>query len=66
MHYAFLLAADKNGSIELDSVLVLHRRQMMPYFLYKMMSASDDEATVREYAQFVGKTCAARMLLYRA
>ena len=26
---------------------------------------ADDEQEVKEYAQYVGKTCAGRMLLYR-
>ena len=59
-------AADKDGDIDLSSVLVLHKRQMMPYFVYRMMNSDkDDDATVTQYAKFVGKTCAQRMLLYR-
>ncbi|GFO24303.1 Arginyl-tRNA--protein transferase 1 [Plakobranchus ocellatus] len=52
-------AEDKNKDVDVNQVLVLHRRKVLPYALYKLMnSEASDEATVKEYAGFVGKTCA--------
>ncbi|ELT94595.1 hypothetical protein CAPTEDRAFT_178555 [Capitella teleta] len=60
-------AGDAEGSVDLASVLVLYKRQAMPYSFYRMLnSEADDEAEVKEYATFAGKKCAARMLLYRS
>ena len=57
---------DKNKDIDINQVLVLNSRKVLPYALYKMMnSQASDEETVKEYAGFVGKTCAERMFLVR-
>ena len=66
----FLLPEDEDGKIDIDRVLVLHARQAMPYEVYKAIKAmvrpdSNDQEEVKEYAQFAGKTCAQRMLLFR-
>ncbi|KAK3770372.1 hypothetical protein RRG08_028270 [Elysia crispata] len=59
-------AVDKNKDIDINQVLVLNSRKVLPYALYKMMnSQASDEETVKEYAGFVGKTCAERMFLVR-
>ncbi|XP_005097396.1 arginyl-tRNA--protein transferase 1 isoform X1 [Aplysia californica] len=58
---------DKDKDVDLNQVLCLHQGTMLPYAFYKMMkkSKTPDEDEVREYAGFVGKTCAERMLLVR-
>ncbi|KAH9507257.1 Arginyl-tRNA--protein transferase 1 [Bulinus truncatus] len=59
-------AEDKDKDFDVNQVLVLHKGNMLPYGFYKMMkSRSTDEDEVREYAGYVGKTCAERMLLVR-
>lgn len=59
-------AEDKNKNIDLNQVLVLNNRKVLPYALYKMLNSdASDEETVKEYASFVGKTCAERMFLVR-
>ena len=61
------LTVDEDSNIDMQSVLVLTMRQKMPYFIYRSLRPDKgDEAEVREYAGFVGRTCAQRMLLYRA
>ncbi|KAK2190729.1 hypothetical protein NP493_71g00004 [Ridgeia piscesae] len=58
---------DDDSKIDIKSVLVLTMRQRMPYFIYKSLRPdTNDEAEVKEYAGFVGRTCAERMMLYRA
>ncbi|XP_059153504.1 arginyl-tRNA--protein transferase 1-like isoform X2 [Physella acuta] len=57
---------DKNKDIDVDQVLVLHKGTMLPYSFYKSKkSRGSDEDEVKEYATYVGKTCAQRMLLVR-
>lgn len=58
---------DENGIITLDNVLVLYRRSIMTFKQYKDIKKQQNtkEDVVKEYAGFVGKTCAERMLLYR-
>ena len=66
----YLSTEDEGGKIDLDRTLILHARQAMPYEVYKAIKSMirpdfNDEDEVKEYAQFVGKICAERMLLYR-
>nr|KAG5696778.1 hypothetical protein BaRGS_012801 [Batillaria attramentaria] len=57
---------DVNGNIDIDRVLVLHDREAMPYEVYRFMNRqARDEEEVKEYATFVGRKCAERMLLFR-
>ncbi|KAK7483279.1 hypothetical protein BaRGS_00025446 [Batillaria attramentaria] len=57
---------DVNGNIDIDRVLVLHDREAMPYEVYRFMNRqARDEEEVKEYAAFVGRKCAERMLLFR-
>ncbi|XP_048771474.2 arginyl-tRNA--protein transferase 1-like isoform X2 [Ostrea edulis] len=59
---------DEDGNLELDEVMVLHRRMMMSYGQYKQLNPQRKESqdtAVRKYAGFVGQDCARRMLLYR-
>ncbi|GFR87448.1 arginyl-tRNA--protein transferase 1 [Elysia marginata] len=59
-------AEDKNKDIDVNQVLVLNSRKVLPYALYKMLNTdASDEESVKEYAGFVGKTCAERMFLVR-
>ncbi|KAG5831384.1 hypothetical protein ANANG_G00303180 [Anguilla anguilla] len=52
---------------DLDRVLVLHRRAVMPYAAYaRKRRGPSDEREVEQYARLVGQACAERMLLYRA
>ena len=47
--------------------MVLHKRQAMPYLIYRAISpGAEDEEEVKQYAGYVGKKCAERMLLYRS
>uniref|UniRef100_A0A2C9JLZ4 Arginyl-tRNA--protein transferase 1 n=1 Tax=Biomphalaria glabrata TaxID=6526 RepID=A0A2C9JLZ4_BIOGL len=57
---------DKDKDIDVNQVLVLNKGNILPYGFFKMMtSRNSDESEVKEYAEFVGKTCAERMLLVR-
>ncbi|XP_069130556.1 arginyl-tRNA--protein transferase 1-like [Argopecten irradians] len=57
---------DEGGKLEIDKVLVLFCRQVMNYEIYKALNAkARDAKEVMEYAVFVGKKCAQRMLLFR-
>ncbi|XP_074643511.1 arginyl-tRNA--protein transferase 1-like isoform X2 [Tubulanus polymorphus] len=61
---------DPNGSIDVDKVMVLYERQMMPYSVYKALkfkgTAVRDKMEVKQYASLVGKTCSQKILLYRS
>lgn len=48
----------------LDSTLVLFQRQAMPYAVFKMLCGTRQNPKVREYAGFVGREVASRMLLF--
>lgn len=64
--FFFGLTEDKNKDIDVEQVLVLHKGTMLPYSFYKAKkSRGSDEDEVKEYATYVGKTCAQRMLLVR-
>lgn len=64
--------------LDLDEVLILYRRQAMPYGVYRELRFPDDDdeedeeegrsdtAEVREYALLVGEKVWRRMLLYRS
>ncbi|KAL4233849.1 Arginyl-tRNA--protein transferase 1 [Mactra antiquata] len=58
---------DKNAEIDLENLLVLHKRQLMTYPIYKMLSKgeNDDLQEVREYAGFVGKKASSSLVLFR-
>ncbi|KAK0053361.1 arginyl-tRNA--protein transferase 1-like isoform X1 [Biomphalaria pfeifferi] len=57
---------DKDKDIDVNQVLVLNKGNILPYGFFKMMtSRNSDESEVKEYGEFVGKTCAERMLLVR-
>ncbi|KAL5010842.1 hypothetical protein ScPMuIL_013147 [Solemya velum] len=57
---------DPNGNIVLNNVLVLHGREPMRYQVYRIFNPSaEDQDEVQQYAQFVGRECAERMLLFR-
>ena len=59
--------SDEQGDPPLERVLVLHKRQAMPYAMYRMISPDADDADeVKEYASLVGRTCSQRILLYRS
>uniref|UniRef100_A0A8C4Q7W5 Arginyl-tRNA--protein transferase 1 n=1 Tax=Eptatretus burgeri TaxID=7764 RepID=A0A8C4Q7W5_EPTBU len=61
-----LSVGDDDCPVSLDHVMVLYKRCAMPYCIYQQRRVhSKDEAEVREYASFVGRRCAGRMLLYR-
>ncbi|XP_071800775.1 arginyl-tRNA--protein transferase 1-like isoform X3 [Asterias amurensis] len=52
--------------VQLKHVRILHMQTAMQYPDYRtFVPHADDEQEVKEYAQYVGKTCAGRMLLYR-
>ncbi|XP_022089840.1 arginyl-tRNA--protein transferase 1-like isoform X2 [Acanthaster planci] len=52
--------------VNLQEVRVLYRQMSMRYSDYRRFAPNTgDEEEVKEYAQFVGKTCARRILLYR-
>lgn len=60
-------AGDERVLKDLDRILVLHRRAVMPYAAYaRKRRGSSDEREVEQYARLVGQACAERMLLYRA
>ncbi|XP_064173002.1 arginyl-tRNA--protein transferase 1 isoform X7 [Anguilla rostrata] len=60
-------AVDERFLKDLDRVLVLHRRAVMPYAAYaRKRRGPSDEREVEQYARLVGQACAERMLLYRA
>lgn len=62
---------DKDGIVDLDSVLVLHQRSVMSYADYQKKKkktkkpGNSDRDAVNLYAQLAGMTCARRILLYR-
>ncbi|KAL3881818.1 hypothetical protein ACJMK2_028210 [Sinanodonta woodiana] len=57
---------DENGKIDVDQVLIIHNGEAMPYEVYKAINPeSGDEEEIKEYATFVGRSCAERMLLFR-
>lgn len=59
---------DEGGRVDLDSVMILHRRMAMTYQQYKLLNPktkTQHDDVVRKYAGFVGRSCATRMLLYR-
>lgn len=59
---------DEGGRVDLDSVMILHRRMAMTYQQYKLLNPktkTQHDDVVRKYAGFVGRSCASRMLLYR-
>ncbi len=61
------ISVDVNGTVDLNRVLVLYERQIMPYQIYKALNPeADDEDEVTQYAGFVGSQCAKRILLYRS
>ena len=61
-----LCAEDAEGDIDVEQVLVMYEREAMSYEVYRLMNKDHcDEEQVREYASFVGMTCAQRMLLFR-
>uniref|UniRef100_H3ARU3 Arginyl-tRNA--protein transferase 1 n=1 Tax=Latimeria chalumnae TaxID=7897 RepID=H3ARU3_LATCH len=60
-------AADEDHIKDLSKVLVLYKRTVMGYGVYKKrQKGQSDEATVRQYASLVGQKVAERMLLYRS
>lgn len=58
---------DEEGQVDLDKVLVLHKRTLMTYAQYLTLNPNrrSSQEAVRKYARFVGQKCAYRMLLYR-
>ncbi|XP_076444950.1 arginyl-tRNA--protein transferase 1-like [Babylonia areolata] len=57
---------DPDGNVNLDQVLVLHDGEAMLYEVYRFVKKNTrDQKEVKEYAGFVGMTCARRMLLFR-
>ena len=59
-------AEDADGNINIDRVLVMYDREAMAYEVYRFINKdAHDEKEVKEYASFVGMTCAQRMLLFR-
>ncbi|OWF48821.1 Arginyl-tRNA--protein transferase 1 [Mizuhopecten yessoensis] len=57
---------DDGAKLEIDTVLVLFCRQIMTYEIYKALNAkARDAKEVMEYALFVGRKCAQRLLLFR-
>ncbi|XP_052810981.1 arginyl-tRNA--protein transferase 1-like isoform X2 [Mya arenaria] len=59
---------DEDGVVDLEKVMVLWQRQVMPYTIYTALKQgkASDEAEVKEYAGFVGRTCAERLFLVRS
>ncbi|KAK3603003.1 hypothetical protein CHS0354_016818 [Potamilus streckersoni] len=57
---------DENGKIDVNQVLIVHNGEAMPYEVYKAINPeSSDEEEIKEYATFIGRPCAERMLLFR-
>ena len=61
------VSVDEEGQVDLDKVLVLHKRTLMTYAQYLTLNPNrrSSQEAVRKYARFVGRKCAYRMLLYR-
>ena len=61
------LSADENGGVDLEDVLILFMSKMMTFPIYNKLSGgkNSDEDVVKEYAGFVGKKCAKKLLLFR-
>ncbi|XP_029650750.1 arginyl-tRNA--protein transferase 1 isoform X2 [Octopus sinensis] len=57
---------DENGNVDPNRVLILHEQQEMSFEMYHQLKPeANDENQVMEYANFVGKSCAQRMFLFR-
>ncbi|XP_062580443.1 arginyl-tRNA--protein transferase 1-like isoform X1 [Saccostrea cucullata] len=59
---------DEEGKVELDKVMILHKRMAMTYEQYKLLNPrkqTTHDNVIRKYSSFVGRSCATRMLLYR-
>ena len=56
---------DRNKVTSPNDVMVLYKRQAMPFSVFRLMKDTDEDE-VLEYAGFVGKSCSKRMLLYRS
>ena len=61
------VSVDEEGQVDLDKVLVLHKRTLMTYAHYLTLNPNrrSSQEAVRKYTRFVGRKCAYRMLLYR-
>jgi len=59
---------DQNSNVELDNVMVLYKRQAMPYAVYKKMVKEkvQDHDEVLQYSCLIGKKCSGEILLYRS
>ena len=64
LSFYYFMSVDEDAGTASDT-LILHKRQAMPYAIYSMMRTGNDDTEVAQYAGFVGKRCASRMLLYR-
>jgi len=49
-----------------EDVLVLFKRQAMPYQIYAAITGASDREEVQEYAELVGPVVSSRMLLFRS
>ncbi|RWS04720.1 Arginyl-tRNA--protein transferase 1-like protein [Dinothrombium tinctorium] len=58
---------DEDGTNVTDEdILILFRKNAMPYSIYKFISGNDEEEEeVKEYAKLIGNKCSKEMLLYR-
>ncbi|XP_060588752.1 arginyl-tRNA--protein transferase 1-like [Ruditapes philippinarum] len=58
---------DEDGEPDLETLLVLYQRTAMPYTIYQQLSKgkNDDLEEVKEYAGYVGRKLASRLLLFR-
>ena len=58
---------DEDGEPDLETLLVLYQRTVMPYTIYQQLSKgkNDDLDEVKEYAGYVGRKCASSILLFR-
>lgn len=57
--------ADEDGEMDVNEVFILYKGEAMPYAIYKALNTHRrGDNSVNEYARFVGKLCATRMLLY--
>ena len=61
------IAVDEDGDVALNTVMLLFQQQAMPYFIYQALCpGAQDKDEIEQYASFVGKKVASRMLLYRS
>ncbi|RWS25819.1 Arginyl-tRNA--protein transferase 1-like protein [Leptotrombidium deliense] len=56
---------DING-IGDEDILILFDNQLVTYSVYKLMTGSEDQAEVYEFAKLMGKNCVSNVLLYRS